>query len=318
VLVTQQNKTLRIGAKRGVILAAGGFEANQVMREQYLPHPTDTAWSVAPGCNRGDGIRAGQAAGAAVEFMHLTWGTPSMPTPGMSNTPGLFMERHLPGCVVVNGQGRRFVNEAVAYTEFVYAMIDDHEKNGAAVPCWLIFDATYRKKYPVGPIMPSTVQPDRKLPKAWENTAYWKADSLNALAEKIGVDADGLAQSVADINRFAQTGVDEQFGKGGNAFDRYYGDPHVSPNPCLASIEKPPFYAVLAYPGEIGTKGGLVTDEAARVLTEDGKIIPGLYATGNCSGPVMGRTYAGPGATLGPAMTFGYLAAHNIASGQRI
>src|SRR5690625_1171567 len=287
VVARQQGRTLRLGARRGVIMASGGFEANQAMREEYLPHPTDASWSVAPGCNEGDGIRAGQALGADTEFMNLTWGTPSIPTPEQSWAAGLFMERQLPGCVVVNGQGRRFVNEAIAYTEFVYAMIEEHQKNGAAVPCWLVFDATFRKKYPMGPMMPSIMQPDRKLPAAWENKVYWKADTLAELAEKTGIDTDGLARSVADINRFSVLGKDEQFGKGGTVFDRYYGDPQVTPNPCLAPIEKGPFYAMKVYPGEIGTKGGLKTDEAGRVLRDDGKPIGGLYATGNCSGAVM-------------------------------
>lgn len=312
VVVEQNDRRLRIGARRGVILATGGFEANQRMREQYLPPPTDASWSVSPGCNHGEGIEAGQAVGAATEFMHLTWGTPSVVTPGADNAAGLFMERQLPGCVAVNNRGERFVNEAIAYTEFVYAMLEQQEKHDAGVPCWIVFDATFRKNYPMAPMMPGMMQPDRKLPKDWEESVYWKADSLSVLANKICVNAAALAKSVDDINRFAETGVDEQFGKGNNAFDRYYGDPHVTPNPCLAPIVKAPFYAVRVTPGEIGSKGGLVVDTAARVLRKDGTVIDGLYATGNCSGSVMGRTYPGPGATLGPAMTFGYLAAQDI------
>lgn len=316
-VVERDGRTMRIAARRGVILASGGFEANQAMREQYLPHPTDTDWSVAPGCNHGEGIKAGQEVGAATEFMNLTWGTPSVVTPDSSNAAGLFMERQLPGCVAVNGRGERFVNEAIAYTEFVYAMLDQQEQNGAGVPCWIVFDATFRKNYPMGPMLPGMMQPDRLLPRSWEGTAYWKADSLEKLAHVIGVDTDGLLRSVADINRFAETGVDEQFGKGDNVFDRYYGDPHVKPNPCLAPITKPPFYAVCVTPGEIGTKGGLVTDPAGRVLREDGSVIQGLYATGNCSGAVMGRSYPGPGSTLGPAMTFGYLAARDLGNAEQ-
>lgn len=312
VTAEHNGQTLHIGARRGVVLASGGFEANQAMREQYLPQPTDTSWSVSPGCNHGDGIRAGQAVGAATEFMHLTWGTPSVVTPGMTNAAGLFMERQLPGCVAVNAHGKRFVNEAIAYTEFVYAMLDQQEQDGTGVPCWIVFDATFRKNYPMAPMMPAMMQPDSKLPAEWHETVYWKADSLQMLAGKIGVNPDALAKSVGDINRFAETGVDEQFGKGDNIFDRYYGDPHVTPNPCLAPIVKAPFYAVRVTPGEIGSKGGLVTDTAARVLREDGAAIDGLYATGNCAGAVMGRTYPGPGATLGPAMTFGYLAARDL------
>ena len=309
VQVQQEGQSLRLHARRGVILACGGFESNQAMRDEYLPKPTQAAWSVAPGCNHGEGIRAGRELGAALGFMDLTWGTPSVLVPGAANAAGLFMERQLPGCVAVNGNGIRFANEALPYTEFVYAMLED----GDAVPCWLVFDATFRKKYPMGPMMPSSIQPDKKFPKDWESQVYWKAESLDALAEKLNIDAANLKQSVADMNRFAASGKDEQFGKGDDAFQRYYGDPNVKPNPCLGPIETGPYYAVRMTPGEIGTKGGLLTDEAARVLHEDGSVINGLYAVGNCSAAVMGRTYPGPGATLGPAMTFAWLAARHIA-----
>jgi 3-oxosteroid 1-dehydrogenase len=313
VVVNHKGQQRRFAARRGVILATGGFESNSQMRGQYLPKPTNVAWSAAPGLNTGDGIRAGQALGAKLDFMHLTWGTPTITTPGGGPAAGIFVERSLPGCVVVNGQGRRFVNEAVPYTEFIYAMYADHEKTGASVPCWMVFDARFRKEYPVGPMLPSSFVPENKLPAEWNGTVYWKADTLDALAAKIGVDAQGLRQSVADIGRFSVNGVDEQFGKGSNAFERYYADPKIKPNPCLAPIVQAPFYAVRLDAGEIGTKGGLVTDEHARVLREDGSIITGLYATGNCSAAVMGPTYAGPGATLGPAMTFAYLAVRNLA-----
>lgn len=311
-VVEHNGQTLRIKARRGVVVASGGFEANQAMREQYLPHPTDARWSVAPGCNHGEGIQAGQSLGADTEFMHLTWGTPSVATPDMPYASGLFMERQLPGCVAVNNHGKRFVNEAIAYTEFVYAMLEQQEQHEAGVPCWVIFDARFRKNYPMAPMMPGMMQPDSRLPASWENNIFWKADSIEALASKIDIDAENLNQAVTDINRFAQTGVDEQFGKGNNAFDRYYGDPHVKPNPCLAALTKPPFYAVRVTPGEIGSKGGLVIDTQARVLRADGTPIEGLYATGNATGAVMGRAYPGPGSTLGPAMTFGYIAAHDL------
>ena len=314
VVVTQKDQRKRLLARRGVILATGGFESNQQMREQYLPAPTNTQWSAAPGINTGDGIRAGQAVGAKLGFMNLTWGTPTVTVPGGGAAAGIFVERSLPGCVVVNGKGQRFVNEAVPYTEFIYAMQADHQKTGASVPCWLVFDARFRKEYPCGPMLPGSFVPDAKLPPEWLDRVYYRADTLDALAAKIGVDAKGLAQSVADIARFSASGVDEQFGKGGNAFERYYADAKIKPNPCLAPIVQAPFYALRLDAGEIGTKGGLVADEHARVLREDGSVIPGLYATGNCSAAVMGRTYAGPGATLGPAMTFAYLAARDIAA----
>ena len=312
VVISQNGQRRRIAARRGVVLASGGFESNQQMREQYLPRPTSAAWTAAPGLNQGDGIRAGQQLGAATQFMNLTWGTPTVVVPG-AQAAGIFVERSLPGCVVVNGHGRRFVNEAVPYTEFIYAMYADHAKTGRSVPCWMVFDARFRKEYPCGPMLPGGFVPDSKLPKDWLDKVYYRADTLDALAQKIGVDAQGLAQSVADINRFAASGRDEQFGKGSNEFERYYADPKIKPNPCLAPIVQAPFYAFRLDAGEIGTKGGLVTDERARVLREDGSAIAGLYAVGNCSAAVMGKTYAGPGATLGPAMTFAFIAARDIA-----
>jgi 3-oxosteroid 1-dehydrogenase len=313
VNVVRNGQRLRLTARRGVVLASGGFESNQQMREEYLPKPTSDAWSAAPPINHGDGIRAGQSLGAATAFMDLTWGSPTVTVPGVKPASGIFVERGLPGCVVVNKQGQRFVNEACPYTEFVYAMYAEHARSGGGVPCWMVFDATFRKKYPMGPMLPGQIQPDSKLPKDWLDKVYYRADTLDALAAKIGVDAAGLKETVRQIGEFAAQGVDPQFNKGGNVFDRYYSDPSVKPNPCLGPIVKAPFYAVRLDPGELGTKGGLLTDESARVLREDGSVIEGLYAVGNCSAAVMGRTYAGPGATLGPAMTFAYLAAQDLA-----
>ena len=138
-----------------------------------------------------------------------------------------------------------------------------------------------------------------------------KANTVRELAGKMGVDADNLEATVARMNEFARAGKDLDFGRGDTVFDQYYGDENVKPNPCLAPIMEAPFYGMEAYPGELGTKGGIRTDARARVLTEADEVIPGLYAVGNCSSPVMGRTYAGAGATLGPATTFGYIAARD-------
>jgi 3-oxosteroid 1-dehydrogenase len=193
-------------------------------------------------------------------------------------------------------------------------MYRDHAKTGASVPAWMVFDAQFRHKYPCGPIMPGAMMPDSRIPAAFRPLLH-RADSLDALADHIGVDAQGLRDTVADMNRYAQSGVDEEFGKGGNAFDTYYGDPQVKPNPCLAPIVKGPFYAVCIDAGDIGTKGGLVTDEFARVLRADASPITGLYAIGNTSASMMGASYPGAGSTLGPAMTFGFIAANHLAAG---
>lgn len=303
----------RYRARRGVVLACGGFESNQQMRDQYLPQPTRAEWTAAPPINHGDGIRAGRALGAALRHMDQVWGSPTVRKPGAAQQITLFVERGMPGCVAVNAKGLRFVNEAATYPDFLKAMYADHAKGNGTVPCWLIFDATFRYKYPAGLFLPGQIEPDRSLPADWLDKVYFRADTLAALAGKIGVDARNLDRTVTRMNEYARTGVDPEFGKGNSAIDRYYSDKNVKPNPCLGPILKPPFYAIRMDAGEIGTKGGLVTDPHARVLREDGSVIEGLYAVGNTSAAVMGPTYAGAGSTLGPAMTFGYVAARDLA-----
>ena len=160
--------------------------------------------------------------------------------------------------------------------------------------------------------MPGKIMPDSRAPKAWLGSVYFKADSLAELAKLVNIDADGLAQTVQKMNHYAATGVDEDFDRGGNVFDRYYGDTKVKPNPCLAPLTKGPYYALKIHPGDIGTKGGLLTNEYAQVVRPSGEPIAGLYAIGNSSSSVMGTSYPGAGATIGPAMTFGYVAANHI------
>jgi 3-oxosteroid 1-dehydrogenase len=174
----------------------------------------------------------------------------------------------------------------------------------------MVFDAAYRKKYPCGPLFPGSQQPDWALPKQLKQARYLKkSDTLAGLAAELGIDAGGLQASVARMNEFARNGRDLDFHRGESLFDRYYGDEKVKPNPCLAPLETPPFYGLVVYAGDLGTKGGLKTDASARVLRGDGSVIPGLYAIGNCSASAMGRTYPGAGGTMGPAMTFGYILA---------
>jgi 3-oxosteroid 1-dehydrogenase len=309
----RNGKIVRIGANRGVILAAGGFEHNQAMREQYLPKPTRAEWTVTPDANTGDAIRAGARLGARLDLMDWAWWAPTVVVAGKEKRRALFVERALPGCVMVNKLGRRFVDEAAPYQDIVTAMFSDNQKTGANVPAWLVFDAEFRRKYPCGPLLPGMVRPDSALPKSWADNVYYKAETLDQLARRIEIDPAGLAETVRKMNDYAASGKDPEFGKGGNTFDRYYGDRNVKPNPCLAPIAKPPFYAMRIDAGDIGTKGGLLTDEFARVLRDDGQPLPGLYAAGNTSASVMGPSYPGAGSTIGPAMTFGYVAAHHLA-----
>lgn len=318
VIVERDGQAVALHARKGVLLASGGFERNQAMRERYLPHPTDQAWTATPPlCNTGDGILAGEQAGAALHLMSHTWGAPTMSVPKEEKFRAIFVERSLPGCLVVNAKGQRFVNESCPYPEFQQAMYAEQERSGGAVPAWIVFDADFRYKYPIGPLVPGAAVPDSRLRKSWLNHVYWRADTLEDLARQINVDASGLAQSVARMNGFAQTGRDLEFDRGGNVFDRYYGDVNVQPNPNLAPIGKAPFYAMKLYPGDIGTKGGLLTDADARVLTPDGEPIDGLYCVGNASASVMGPAYPGAGSTLGPAMTFAFRAVAHL-SGEPI
>ncbi|MCP8689980.1 FAD-dependent oxidoreductase [Marinobacterium sedimentorum] len=302
-----------IEVRHGVILGSGGFEQNQALRDKYLPQPSQVAWSATPpGNNTGAALEAGQALGAATDLMNWAWWAPTISVPREDKARGVFAERAFPGAIVVNGQGRRFVNEAAPYLEFVDAMYKDHARSGKSIPAWVIFDGHFRFNYAMGPLMPSQIMPDSRLPKAWHKTVYWKADSLEALAGQIDVDAAGLQDTVGRINGFAASGKDEDFQRGGNVFDRYYGDSNVKPNPCLAPIRKGPFYAMRLNAGDIGTKGGLLTNERGCVVREDGSEIAGLYAIGNCSASVMGTSYPGAGSTLGPAMTFGYIAVNDL------
>ena len=315
IKVVRKGRELTLNARRGVIIGAGGFEQNQALREKYLPQPTKTSWSATPpGNNTGAALEAGMAAGAATDLLEWAWWSPTIPVVGEEKPRGIFAERAFPGSIVVNGLGKRFCNEAQGYLEFGDAMYKDREATGGKnVPAWCIFDAHFRFNYAMGPLMPGQIMPDSRLRKEWLNSVYWKADTLEELARQINVDPAGLATTVKTVNEYARTGEDKDFGRGGNVFDRYYGDVNVKPNPCLAPLKKGPYYAMRMDAGDIGTKGGLLTDTHARVVRPDGSPIEGLYAIGNTSASVMGIAYPGAGATIGPAMTFGYIAAHHIA-----
>jgi len=291
-----------VRARRGVLLASGGFEHNERMRKQYQRAPIGTAWTVGAAGNTGDGIEAGQRLGAAVDLMDEAWWGPSIP---LSVGPYFCLaERSLPGSLLVNGAGVRFVNEAAPYVDAVHAMYD-HD----AVPAWLVTDQRYRDNY-----LFAGLPPRRPLPRRWyEAKAVYRAPTIAELAEQIAVPAGALQHTLDRFNGFARAGHDDDFHRGESVYDRYYGDPRNRPNPCLAPLSKAPFYAVRIVPGDLGTKGGLRTDERARVLRPDGTSIAGLYAAGNASAAVMGRSYAGAGATIGPAMTFGYIAALDLA-----
>jgi 3-oxosteroid 1-dehydrogenase len=302
VEVDRNGSPSTIHATKGVILASGGFEHNERMRKEYQQAPIGTEWTVGAIENTGDGIEAGMRLGAAVALMDDAWWGPSILLP--RGAYFCLAERSLPGCVMVNEKGQRFVNEAAPYVDAVHAMYTSN-----SVPAWLIADQSYRNRY-----IFAGLGPRQPFPGRWYKFgAVRRARTLAALADEIGVPPAALTDTVSRFNGFAESGVDSDFHRGDSAYDRYYGDPRNRPNPNLAPLRRAPFYAIRIVPGDLGTKGGLRTDTAARVLRADGSVIDGLYAAGNASAPVMGRTYAGPGATLGPAMVFGYLAALDMA-----
>lgn len=302
-IILKEGKKAHVLAEKGVVLACGGFEHHQALREQSLPSPTSSHWSLSQKHNTGDALDICKDLDVALDLMQHAWWIPVVHVPGWQYPQGIFAERSLPGLIIVNKQGKRFANEAAPYLESGYAMYE-----AQSVPSWVIFDASFRKKYPFGPVASGWAMPDQMLPKKVRNIIH-KANTLDELSKAIGVDTDGLNETVRRNNVFAQSGVDEDFHKGEVFYDRYYGDQSHQPNPCIAPITKAPFYSIPLYPGDTGTKGGLVTDAKARVVTNSGVAITNLYATGNVSASVMGSKYPGAGATLGPAMTFGYVAA---------
>ncbi|MCW2929272.1 MAG: 3-oxosteroid 1-dehydrogenase [Actinomycetia bacterium] len=307
VRAVRDGSPVLVRARLGVVITTGGFERSLSMREQYQRQPVGTEWTTGSAGNTGDGIAAGIEAGAATSLMDDAWWGPSIPLPGRPYF--CLAERSLPGCVLVNGAGQRFVNECAPYVDAVHAMYAGNTADNPHIPAWLVFDQRYRDRYVF-----AGLPPGRPLPRRWQAAgAVFRTPDLAGLAAAIGVDPAALAKTVERFNDFARTGRDEEFGRGDSAYDRYYGDPRVRPNPNLAPLATAPFYAAKIVPGDLGTKGGLRTDGQSRVLRPDGTAIPGLYAAGNASASVMGHSYAGAGATIGPAMTFGYIAAQDLA-----
>ncbi len=321
VVAVRGGRQVRVRATAGVLINAGGFSRSEKLREQYQPKPNPWRWTNANPGDTGEMIEAAVRLGATVDCMNEAWWVITSLGPGESlpegavaadGTPIPFMHHldlSLPFSIMVDQLGQRFCDEAGAYMEIGQRMYQRHAETGRAVPSWVIMDARQRQYYPWGTAAPGQV------PKNWIDSGYMKrANSLPELAAMCGIDTAGLQATVRRFNEFCRQGRDEDFGRGGRAFDRAHGDPTVKPNPNLGPIEQAPFYAVAMYPGDVGTAGGIVTDESARVLREDGTVIEGLYATGNSTASVMGRCYPGAGASIGASFVFGYIAARHAAT----
>ncbi|MBW0254917.1 FAD-binding protein [Cellulomonas sp. PS-H5] len=302
VRVTREGRPVVVRARRGVMIAGGGFEHNAEWRQKF--HGIDGAPSGNPG-NVGRPIAIAQEAGAAVELMDDAWWGASVASPTPGEPPAFLVgERSLPYSILVDARGDRFANESESYVDLGHHMLE-HDPDGAY---WLVADARHARRY-----LRNYALDPRALRALADAGLYVKSPSLADLADRIGVDPARFRATVQRFNGFARSGVDGDFGRGNSAYDRYYGDPTVHPNPNLGPLERGPFTAFRVVIGDLGTKGGVLTDADGRALREDGSVVDGLYAAGNSSASVMGRTYPGPGSTIGPAAVFGLRAARRMA-----
>jgi succinate dehydrogenase/fumarate reductase flavoprotein subunit len=314
VVMREDGIRRRIRARRGVVIATGGFPWDDARRREQYPTPTG-AWSMSPAGNTGDGIRIATDAGAALGTGHTQpafWAPVSLltrPDGSVQRYPHLVWDRAKPGLIAVNGAGRRFVNEATSYHAFVEAMYAAHAIV-PSIPAFLICDQRFIDVWGLGLALPGG-RPRQHLIDAGYLIC---GDTIAALAGKLGVPADALAATVERYNTLAAAGEDTDYGKGSTAYNRYLGDPAHTPNPCLAPLGDGPYYAVKVYAGDIGTAHGVATDAQARALDASGRPIPGLYVVGNDMQSVMGGNYPAPGITLGPGLTFGWLAGKALAA----
>ncbi|HZP88105.1 MAG TPA: FAD-dependent oxidoreductase [Burkholderiales bacterium] len=309
-MVEHEGKAVFVRAKYGVVLACGGFPHDIERRKQLFPHaPTGTEhYSPSPEGNTGDGLRLAEAVGGRVDgtIPHAAAWVPASITTRRDGSKGVmphFIDRAKPGVIAVTPKGKRFTNEGNSYHDFVQAMV----KACAGEPeifAWLLCDHKALRSYGLGCVAPAPLPFGRYL-----RSGYLKRGRTVAeLASQIGIDSATLEATVAQFNAAAKSGEDPAFGKGSKAYNRYQGDAQVEPNPCVAPLEHAPYYAIKLVIGDIGTFAGLITDETTRVLGAEGKPIKGLYAVGNDAASIMGGNYPGAGITLGPALTFGYVA----------
>ena len=313
-LVEHEGKTVFVRARRGVVLACGGFPHDIARRKQLFPHaPTGREhYSPSPQANTGDGLRLAESAGGRVDptIPHAAAWVPASVTTRKDGTKGVmphFIDRAKPGVIAVTPKGTRFTNEGNSYHDFVQAMVKAC-KDEPEVFAWLLCDHKALRNYGLGCVAPAPLPIGRHL-----RSGYLKrGTTIGELALRIGIEPKVLEQTVREFNAGARTGEDPAFGKGSKAYNRYQGDALVQPNPCVAPLEHGPYYAIRLLIGDIGTFAGLVTDERTRVLDAEGKPIKGLYAVGNDAASIMGGNYPGAGITLGPALTFGYVAAMQL------
>lgn len=310
-IVDHAGRELTITARRGVVLATGGFDHSMDMRWKFQSESLGANLSLGAESNTGDGIRAAQELGADIDLMDQAWWFPAIaPLPGKAPVV-MLAERSLPGCLVVDQDGHRFANESTDYMSFGQRLLELERAGTPVETMWIVFDQQYRNSYVFG----AELFPRMRIPQPWYDAGIAvRADSLAGLAPQINVPVVDFTATMTRFNENAAAGVDLDFGRGRSAYDRYYGDPTVTPNPNLRPLVKGPFYAVKMVLSDLGTCGGLKADERARVLREDGGAIAGLYAIGNTAANAFGTTYPGAGATIAQGLVYGYIAARDAAS----
>jgi 3-oxosteroid 1-dehydrogenase len=311
VATVKDGRPWRVGARLGVLVNAGGFSHNQRMRERYQPG-TSVKWTMAAPGDTGEMIEEMMRHGAAIAQMQERVGNQFTPQPGWEENEIRQSAQSVtaaPHCILVDQSGVRYLNEGGSYMAYCKEMLE-RNKSVPAVPSWAVFDAQYLRKYILAGTMPGTKKPQR-----WYDEGYLKAaDTLEGLAGSLKMDPATLKATVQRFNGFVAQNRDDDFHRGERAYDRWLGDWLHKPSASLGSISEPPFYAVPVLPGDVGTYGGVVTDERARVLREDGSVIEGLYATGVSTASVMGTSYPGAGSSVGPSFVWGYVAAKSAAS----
>lgn len=308
VVTVKDGKAHRISARAGVLVNAGGFAKNQAMRDEYQPG-TRTEWSIVAEGDTGEMIVEMTRHGAAIAQMGEMVGNQIAIPPGQENAPIKPVVQGLtaaPHAILVDQRGVRYMNEAGSYMAYCKGMLDRHAV-APAIPSWAIFDSQFMRSYMLAGTMPGGEKPSN-----WYESGFLrKADTIPELAASLAIKAETLSATVDRFNGFVQQNRDDDFGRGDRAYDRWLGDPHRKGNPSLGAISEAPYYAIQVYPGDVGTYGGVVTDEYARVLRNDGSIIEGLYATGISTASVMGGAYPGAGASVGPSLVWGFVAAHH-------
>lgn len=309
-VVEHGGRDVTITARRGVVLAAGGFDHSMEMRWKFQSESLGRNQSLGAETNTGDGIRTAQEVGAAIDLMDQAWWFPAV-APLPDKAPAVMLaERSLPGCLIIDQTGKRFANEASDYMSFGQRVIELERSGSSVDSMWIIFDQQYRNSY----VFAAELFPRMAIPRSWyEAGIAARADSYADLATKIGVPTQAFGETMTRFNENAAAGEDPDFGRGRSAYDRYYGDPTVTPSPNLRPLTRGPFYAVKMVLSDLGTCGGLRADEHARVLRENGTPIGGLYAIGNSAANAFGATYPGAGATIAQGLVYGYIAALDAA-----